>query len=54
MKKEDFLKWFNILAEEGRINLVLSPYGTHPMSMHVIALEVKNDTKLGKSILKQL
>ena len=54
MRKEDFIKWFKILSEDGRINLVLNPFDNNPMSMNVCYMEIKANTKLGKAILKQL
>lgn len=54
MNKKDFIKWYNILSDNGKIHLVLNPFSNNPMSINVCYYEIINDTKLGKAILKQL
>lgn len=53
-KKTKFMKIFNLLTDYGKQGLVLSPYGKNPMSMNVLYMEIKNDTKIGKDILERL
>ncbi len=52
--KTKFIKMFYKLPEEARRRLVLQPYGNNPMSLNVICIEVRNDTKLGKECLYEL
>jgi len=51
--KTNFLDIFYKLPEEARQELVYN-YPIHPMTLNVIAFEIKNNTKLGKKILKDL
>ncbi len=52
--KTQFLKMFYKTPKKSRPDLVYKPYGKHPMSIPVIAEEVKHNTKLGKKILKDM
>ena len=52
--KTQFLKMFYKLPEEARPNLVFDAYGNKPMTLAVIAAEVRADTKLSKEIIKKL
>ena len=52
--KTKFLKWYNDLSNKGKVNLVFNPYSDNPMSMNVCAMEIKFNTALGESILKEL
>ncbi len=52
--KTRFLKMFYKLPEEARPNLVFDAYGKKPMTLAVIAVEVRADTKLSKKILGSL
>lgn len=45
-----FMKMFRKLPERARSNLILRAF-TNPMTLNVVALEVRNDTKLGKQLL---
>lgn len=54
MKKSEFKRFYNQLSDEAKKNIVLNPYGNHPMSLSVIALEAKFHTKLGKKILSKM
>ena len=51
--KTRFLKMFYKLPEKSRL-LVWDAYGSKPMTLNVIALEARNDTKLSKEILKDM
>ena len=51
--KTKFMKMFNKLPKEARRELVYH-YWDNPMSLNVIAIEIKMNTKLGKKILKDL
>ena len=51
--KTKFMKMFNKLPNEARKELVYH-YWDNPMSLNVVALEIKMNTKLGKEILKKL
>ena len=51
--KTKFLKMFNILPKEARRELVYD-FASHPMTIEVVANEIRFDTKLGKEILKRL
>lgn len=49
-----FKKWFYKTPINARSELVYQPYTNDPMSLNVIMIEVKNETKLGAKILKDL
>lgn len=51
--KTKFLKMFYKMPEEGR-KLLVYKYWDNPRSLNVCALEIKNNTKLGSKILKEL
>jgi hypothetical protein len=51
--EEKFMEIFGKMPEKARKELV-ARYPTHPMSLNVIALEVKNRTILGKGLLREL
>ena len=51
--KTKFLRMFNSLPEKARRELIYDPIW-HPMTLNVVAIEVKADTKLGKKIFKDL
>lgn len=51
--KTKFIKMFNNLPEKARRELVYN-FAYHPMSLNVCYAEIKNDTELGKKILKDL
>jgi len=51
--KTKFMKVFKNIPEKGRRELV-SGFATYPMSLNVVAIEIKNNTKLGKEILIDL
>ncbi len=46
--KTKFIKMFSKLPEKARRQLVFDSYGQNPMSLGVMAIEIKNDTKLGE------
>ena len=48
-----FLRMFNELPAETRKELVYN-FTFNPMTLNVVAMEVKNNTKLGKEILEKL
>ena len=48
-----FLRMFNELPAEARKELVYN-FVFNPMTLNVVAMEVKMNTKLGKEILKEL
>ena len=52
--KTKFIKMFYKLPEKARRELVLDAYLDQPMTLNVCALEIRNNTKLGKMILKKL
>ena len=52
-KKTKFLKIFYKLPNKAREELVYRYYD-NPMTLNVIALEVRNDTKMSVKILKKL
>jgi len=52
--KTQFLKMYYKLPEIARASLVFDSYGSNPMSLNVIAMEVKADTKMGKEALNKL
>ncbi len=52
--KTKFIKMFYKLPEVARKELVFDAYGDRPMSLNVICLEIRNDTKLGKACLHLL
>ena len=49
-----FLKMFNKLPEKARRELVYMYYNVNPMTLNIVALEIKEETKLGAQILKRL
>ena len=52
--KTKFLKMYYKLPKEAKIELIYDAYRICPMSMAVVAMEVKHDTQLSKEILKKL
>jgi len=54
MNKKDFIEFFEKLSEYGKRNIVFCPYSKNAMSLNVCYLEISNNTKLGKKILKDL
>lgn len=52
--KTMFMKMFYKLPQEARKELIFDAYGKNPMTLNVIALEARNDTKLSKKILDKL
>ena len=48
-----FLKMFNELPKEARKELV-HHYWDNPMSLNIVAIEIKNNTRRGKALLKRL
>ena len=48
-----FLRMFNELPKEARKELVYD-FTFNPMTLNVIAMEIKMNTKLGKEILERL
>lgn len=52
--KTKFLKWFYKCPEQARREIVFKPYGLDPYALPVIALEVRNKTKLGDKLLEQM
>jgi len=51
--KTRFLRMFNELPKEARKELVYN-FVFNPMTLNVVAMEVKMNTKLGKEILEKL
>jgi len=51
--KTKFMKMYHKLPEEARKELVYN-YFSNPMSVNVVANEIRNDTKRGKAILNVL
>lgn len=51
--KTRFLKMYYKLPEAARTELILG-YPEHPMTLRIMALEVKANTKLGKELLEKL
>ena len=51
--KTKFMKMFYKLPEKARKELVYD-FVFNPMTLNVVAMEVKMNTKLGKEILKKL
>jgi hypothetical protein len=51
--KTKFLKMYYKLPEQARTELVYD-FVDHPMTLNVIAIEIRNKTKLGDKILKRL
>ncbi|GAG84375.1 unnamed protein product [marine sediment metagenome] len=51
--KTRFMKMFYKLPEDARSELVFD-FIANPMTLNVVAIEVRNDTPLGKKILKIL
>ena len=51
--KTQFLKMYYKLPEQARKELVYG-YPDHPMTLNVIALEIRNNTKLGTKVLEDL
>ena len=54
VKKWKFKRILGELSNKARMNLVYMPYSDNPMAVNVLCLEIKNDTKLGKKILKEI
>ena len=52
--KTKFMKMYSKLPYQSKRDLIYNPYSNNPMSLNVIMVEVKNNTELGKSILKDL
>ena len=52
MNRKEFKEMYDRLSNDGRRDLIYCPYGLNPMSIEICWLEIKNDTKLGKQILK--
>ena len=52
--KTKFMKMFYKIPNEARQELVFGAYESNPMSLAVCYFEIKNDTRLGKKILKDL
>ncbi len=52
--KTQFIKMYYKLPERARTRLVCDPYGKNPMTLNVVLFEVRNDTKLSKTLLKDL
>ena len=52
--KTKFIKMFYKLPEKARRRLVLDAYSNRPLTLNICALEIRNNTKLGKMILKKL
>jgi hypothetical protein len=51
--KIKFMRMFDKLPKEARNELIYD-FTFNPMTLNVIMAEIKNDTKLGKEILKNL
>jgi len=51
--KTKFMEMFYNLPEQARKGLVYN-YPIEPMTINVLAMEIRNNTKLGKKILKDL
>ena len=54
IRKRQFKRMYKMLTNDAKLRLVYNPYSKNPMSISVIGLEVMNDTKLGKRILKEM
>lgn len=52
--KTKFLKMYYKMPEECRKELVYAPYSLNPMTLNVIAIEVRNNTPLSLLILDNL
>jgi len=52
--KTRFLKMFYNLPGKARKELVFDAYREKPMTLNIIAIEVRNNTELGKKILKKM
>ena len=52
--KTKFNKICKMFSNKARMNLVYTPYSDNPMTLNVLCLEINNDTKLGKRILKEI
>lgn len=52
--KTRFLKMFYKLPEKARRELILDAYLDRPMTLGVCCMEIRNNTKLGKMILRKL
>ena len=50
--KTRFLKMYYKLPEKSRYEIY--GFANHPMTLNVMAQEIRNDTKLGNEILKKL
>lgn len=51
--KTQFMKMYYKLPSRARDELVFN-FTTNPMTLRVVSLEIRNDTKLGKTILNSL
>ncbi len=51
--KTKFLKMFYKLPEQAKVELVYN-FAIHPMSLSVVAFEVRGNTPMSKRILKDL
>lgn len=51
--KTKFMKMFYKMPEKARKELVYD-FANHPMTLNVLALEIRNNTELGNKILKKL
>ena len=49
-----FFKMYDRLTDQAKRELVFQPYGLQPRSLSVVAIEVRNNTKLGKELLTKL
>ena len=51
--KTRFIKMFYKLPQKAREELVYD-FANHPMTLNVVAVEIRNNTKLGYEILRKL
>jgi len=54
INKIKFKRIYQNLSDKAKMNLVYMPYSDNPMSIGVICLEIINNTKLGKKLLKEM
>jgi len=54
IRKRKFKRILGGLSNKARMNLVYMPYSDNPMTVNVLWLEIMNDTKLGKKLLKEI
>ena len=52
--KTKFMKMYYKLPEKARKELVFDAYGSNPMTLNIICLEIRHDTKMGLAALKHL